>query len=337
MGYKILVTLGPSSLKQDTIQQMENDYIYVFRINLSHTPIDLVEEHISQIQKYTHVPVCLDSEGAQIRNQTMVGGKAIFQEGETVKIFYDEIEGDSNSISFTPDYIANQLQVSDEIRIDFNSAHLEVVEKSNNYALATVKTGGLVGSNKAADVNRTIELEPITPKDKEAIKIAKKMGVKHYALSFAGSRKDVEAMRGLTGNDAKIMSKIESRSGLSNLGDIIKSSDEILVDRGDLSRQVDLEKIPFLQRRIISMARSMRVPVYVATNLLESMINGPEPTRAEINDVVSTLIMGGNGLVLAAETAIGLHPVQSVKMIERLIVQLEKWTENSSIEEVLAS
>ena len=337
LGYRILVTLGPSSLAQDIVQKMENEYMHVFRINLSHTPIDSVEKTIAQLQGYTNVPICLDSEGAQIRNQSMAGGEAIFQKGDVVKISYDEIEGDSNNISFTPHYVANQLKTGDRIRIDFNSVCLQVVEKTNSHIIATVETGGLLGSNKAADVDREIELEPITSKDKEAIKIGKRMGVKHFALSFAGSRKDVEAMRELTGNNAKIISKIESRSGLSNLGDIIKSSDEILVDRGDLSRQVDLEKIPFLQRRIISMARSMRVPVYVATNLLESMINGPEPTRAEINDVVSTLIMGGNGLVLAAETAIGLHPVQSVKMIERLIVQLEKWTENSSIEEVLAS
>jgi len=337
MDYKILVTLGPNSLKQDIIPQMENNYTYVFRINLSHTPIDLVEKNIAQIQKYTNVPVCLDSEGAQIRNQSMAGGKTTFHEGDTVKIYYDEIEGDSNSISFAPLYIANQLKAGDEIGIDFNLARLKVVEKLHNYALATVETGGLVGSNKAADVNREIELEPITPKDKEAINIGKRMGIKHFALSFAGSRKDVEAMRERTGNDAMIISKIESRSGLLNLGNIISASDEILIDRGDLSRQVDLEKIPFLQRRIVSMARSMRVPVYVATNLLESMINGPEPTRAEINDVVSTLLMGSNGLVLAAETAVGLYPVESVKMIERLIVQLEKWTENSSIDELLTN
>jgi len=329
--------VGPSSLAQDIVQKMENEYVHVFRINLSHTPIDLVEKAIAQLKEYTNVPICLDSEGAQIRNQSMAGGKAIFQEGDTVKLSYDEIEGDSNNISFTPHYIAKQFKVGDKIRIDFNSVCLQVVEKLNNYALATVVTGGLIGSNKAADVDREIELEPITLKDKAAIKIGKRMGIRHFALSFAGSKKDVEAMRELTGNNAKIISKIESRRGLSNLGDIIKSSDEILIDRGDLSRQVDLEKIPFLQRRIISMARSMRVPVYVATNLLESMIDGPEPTRAEINDVVSTLLMGSNGLVLAAETAVGLYPVQSVKMIERLIMQLEKWTENSSIAEILAS
>ena len=113
------------------------------------------------------------------------------------------------------------------------------------------------------------------------------------------------------------------------------ASDEILIDRGDLSRQIEIEKIPFLQRRIVATARSKGVPVYVATNLLESMVNGRMPTRAEINDVVSTLLTGANGLVLAAETAIGSYPVEAARMVRRLICQFEKWTPNTSIEELI--
>ena len=115
------------------------------------------------------------------------------------------------------------------------------------------------------------------------------------------------------------------------------ASDEILIDRGDLSRQVPLEKIPFLQRRIIASAKAKKIPVNVATNLMETMINSPQPTRAEINDVVSTLLMGADNLVLAAETAIGKYPTEVVGMISKLIEQLEKWTPNSSISDVLNS
>ena len=142
-------------------------------------------------------------------------------------------------------------------------------------------------------------------------------------------------MRKIVVEDASIISKIESRRGVINLDEIIDESDEILIDRGDLSREVSLEKIPFMQRRIISMSKSKGVPVYVATNLLESMVNGPGPTRAEIYDVVSTLLMGGNGLVLAAETAIGERPVEAVRMIRKLINQFNKWTPNTSIHELL--
>jgi len=142
-------------------------------------------------------------------------------------------------------------------------------------------------------------------------------------------------MRRIVGDKASIISKIESRNGLINLASILDETDEILIDRGDLSRQVDLVKIPFFQRRIISTARSKKKPVFVATNLLESMISNRMPTRAEINDVVSTLLMGANGLVLAAETAIGKYPVESVKNIRKLIEQFKTWTPNTSIEELL--
>jgi pyruvate kinase len=161
------------------------------------------------------------------------------------------------------------------------------------------------------------------------------MGVRHFALSFANSREDVDCMRSLIGSDAVLISKVESADGVINLGGILESSDEILIDRGDLSRQVRLEKIPFLQRRIISMARAKGTPVHVATNLLESMTTDCQPNRAEVNDVVSTLLMGANGLVLAAETAIGAYPADAVAMVSRLIDQYRRWTPNSSIADIL--
>lgn len=335
MNHKILVTLGPSSMQQEVISQIEKEGVYLFRINLSHTPLERIEDAVREAQRYTSVPVCIDSEGAQIRNQTMVNGMGLLKKSDVVKIHFDEVLGDSNNISFSPNYVAKQLKIDDELKIDFNSACIKVFEVNKDYCLAKVIVGGKVGSNKATDLDREIEMEAITPKDRKAIAIGKKMGIKNYALSFAGSKEDVKLLRELAGTGIKIISKIESRRGLSNINDILHESDEILIDRGDLSRQVDLVKIPFFQRRIISMARSKRVPVNVATNLLESMIMSHSPTRAEINDVVSTLLDGANGLVLAAETAIGAYPVEAVRIVRQLISQVEKWTPNTSITELL--
>jgi len=163
------------------------------------------------------------------------------------------------------------------------------------------------------------------------------MGIKHFALSFANSRENVDEMRKLAGESSIIISKIESKSGLINLNSILASSDQIIVDRGDLSRQIAVEKIPFLQRRIISQARAMNKPVFIATNLLETMVTTKNPTRAEANDVASTLLMGANGLVLASETAIGGYPVEAVEMIGKLIEQYSRWTPNTSIVELLAN
>ena len=161
------------------------------------------------------------------------------------------------------------------------------------------------------------------------------MGVRNFALSFAGSGSDVDQLRDIVGPDSTIISKIESRKALTNLAEIIDASDELLIDRGDLSREIPIEKIPFMQRRIISMAKLKGKPIYVATNCLESMCVSREPTRAEVNDIVSTLLMGSDGLVLAAETTIGQYPVEAVQMVRKLIDFTSKWTENTSLSEIL--
>ncbi|CAN2040233.1 Pyruvate kinase [Candidatus Magnetomoraceae bacterium gMMP-15] len=335
MAAKLLVTLGPASLREDVIKKIDQYGIFVFRINLSHTSIDKLEETINTIRKYTDTPICLDSEGAQIRNQTVQGGEVYFKEGEEVKIHFEEVEGDSKNISFTPTGIVKQFKIGDIIYIDFNEVSLKIISVNQDGCNAVVITGGKVGSNKAVDLNRDIELPSITSKDYKAVELGKEMGIKHFALSFAGSKADVKNFRSSIGSDSYMISKIESLDGLLNLSDIIENTDAILIDRGDLSRQVPIEKIPFFQRRIVSLARSRGKKVFVATNLLETMVKTRQPTRAEVNDVVSTLNMGASGLVLAAETAIGHYPVECAKIIRKLIQQFERWTPNTSIEELL--
>jgi pyruvate kinase len=335
MRPQIMVTLGPSSLNEETVKQCAQEDIFVFRLNMSHTQLETLEESISKIQGWTDTPLCLDSEGAQLRSGVVKGGKTTYCKGEAVKIHFDPVEGDAANISFTPIGVTRQFVADDRIKIDFDRVVIRVSEVHADHCMAVVKTGGTIESRKAADLNREPDLIPITQKDRDAIEIGRKMGLKHFALSFANNPSDVRQMRELCGSNACIISKIESRASLHNLEDIIRLSDQILVDRGDLSRQVPIDKVPFLQRRIISIAKSQRVPINVATNLLESMVTTHTPTRAEVNDVVSTLLMGADGLVLAAETAIGKYPVDAVKMIRLICDQFGKWTPNTSIGEIL--
>ena len=335
MSKKLLVTLGPSSMSKKIIRQLEEFGIYVFRINLSHTPLELVASTIDQVLEWTNVQICLDSEGAQLRNQKMVSESVNFTEGQTVEVHFDPVVGDSHNISFTPTNVARQFEIGDKITVDFHQVCLQIIGTNNRSATAIVVSSGIVGSNKASDINREILFDPLSPKDKVAIKIGRERGVKHFALSFTNQRSDVELMRKLCGPEATIISKIESPAGVLNLEDILEVADEILIDRGDLSRKVPLEKVPFLQRKIILIAKEKNTPVYVATNLLESMVAQPAPSRAELNDVVSTSLMGADGLVLAAETAIGNYPVGAVKMTRTLIEECEKWTKNMSISEIL--
>jgi pyruvate kinase len=231
--------------------------------------------------------------------------------------------------------VARRLVVGDRIRIDFHAVCIRVIETHPTHCLAVVEAGGHVGSNKAADVDREIPLAPLTPKDEHCIALGRRLGIRDYALSFAQSQRTVRHIRELAGTDARIIAKIESRRGLRNLVPILEEADEILIDRGDLSREVAIEKVPLLQRRIIAVARSKGRPVHVATNLLESMVLTSSATRAEVNDVISTLEMGASGLVLAAETAIGRYPCEAVAMIRRLITQFERWTPHTTIADLL--
>jgi len=335
VNIKILATLGPASLNKDTVQKMAENNVSLFRINLSHTPVEDVEHIIKDIQSWTNVPVCLDSEGAQVRNQNMVDEAVYFKEGDTVLIHHEPVVGDSKNISFTPEDVTQQLKVGDKIRVDFNSVCFRITNDKDSNLKAIVEQGGCVGSNKAADVDRHINLDAVTPKDKEAFKIGLDLGVENFSLSFTNSSEDVNAVREIIGDKANLISKIESIRGVLNLEEILPVVDQILIDRGDLSREVAIEKIPFIQRRIISYARSKETPVFVATNLLESMIKSSAPTRAEANDVASTLLMGASGLVLAAETAIGSHPTGAVKMINSIVRQYNRWTPESSCSDII--
>jgi pyruvate kinase len=337
MNIKILATLGPSSLSSGIVKELTKKGVDLFRINLSHTKLEDVRGIIENIQSWTNVPVCLDSEGAQIRNQDMASESVDFKKDDIVKIHHIPVVGDSNNISFTPNNVSQQLRVGDEIRVDFNSVCFCITEVQDNFLLAVVKIEGAVGSNKAADTSADIELSAVTLKDKKAFEIGLSMGVENFSLSFTNSAEDVSQVREIIGNNSNLISKIESIKGVLNLGEILPVVDQILIDRGDLSREIPIEKIPFIQRRIISYARSKDVPVYVATNLLESMINSVLPTRAEANDVASTLLMGASGLVLAAETAIGDYPIDAVKMINLIIKQYNRWTTESSFNDIIFS
>jgi len=335
MATRILATIGPSSLNEDVIKKLSLNGVHLFRINLSHTKIDDLSKVIDKIQSWTDVPICLDSEGAQVRNQGMESESVYFSKDSKVKICHEEVIGDSKKISFTPNTVAKQLKVNDIIRIDFNALKLKVIEDKGDYLIANVEVPGGVGSNKAADIDREIHLDAVTSKDKKAFKIGLEKGITNFSLSFTHSAKDVKEMRSIIGNNSNLISKIESIRGVMNLQEILPLVDQILIDRGDLSREVPIERIPFIQRLIISYSKSRNVPVYVATNLLESMIKTSSPTRAEANDVASTLLMGASGLVLAAETAIGKYPVESVEMVNLIIQQFNKWTPNSSFKDVI--
>jgi len=324
MTKQILCTIGPASQTREIISRFEELGVSLLRINLSHSALDDVARTIEFIQNITSVPICLDTEGAQIRTGHFVENSVPLRENSLVTVHNRMVPGDSSNIYFHPLGITGKFEVGDIISIDFNSVLAQVVNCQNNGAVLRILSGGIVGRNKAVTVEREITLPPLSQKDILALKIGNKMGIGHFALSFANRAEDVKLIRTIVGPDAFIISKIESRGALNNLHAIAAESSALLIDRGDLSREIPIESIPPAQKEIIRQAKLWNVPVYVATNLLESMVSEPVPTRAEVNDIYNTLSDGADGLVLAAETAIGDHPVRCASMIVKMVRQFEK-------------
>lgn len=316
---EILCTLGPASLNRRTIQRLEQSGATLFRINLSHTRLADLPGIIKTIQDATQIPICLDTEGAQIRTGEFVDRSINLRDNTVVRVHFRRVPADDRNFNLYPLEIARLLELGDFISIDFNSALVQVIGKESDCVLMRVLQGGLVGQNKAVTVERDIPMPPLTEKDVAALALGREMGLSHFALSFAGRGEDVQYIRRIAGDNAFIISKIESRSGIKNLEEIAAGSDALLIDRGDLSRQVPIELLPQTQKSIIQRARAVACRVYVATNLLESMVSTPTPTRAEVNDIYNTLADGADGLVLAAETAIGKYPIQCASMVSKII------------------
>ena len=205
---KILCTLGPASMNEHVISRLEDLGVSLFRINMSHTKIEDLEETITFIQAHTKVPVCLDSEGAQVRSGKLENGEVIVSEHASLEVVSSPIVGDEKQFSLYPEYIVDELEVGDFISIDFNSVLLQVIDTNPGIASLRVLNGGKMGQNKAVTIERRIEMPSFTDKDKQAIEIGLRVGIWNFALSFANYGSDVDKIKKLCGDKAFIISKI---------------------------------------------------------------------------------------------------------------------------------
>jgi pyruvate kinase len=322
---KIIVTLGPATKTERDLKLIKDKGIDFVRINMSHSSIEDLKYFIS-LAKKIGIPFIIDTEGSQVRTGRVKGKKIEFGENQDIKIYNDETLGDESGISLHPGSVVNQLEKGDLIQMDFDTLTLRVTDTSTaerGYITAKTLAGGIVGENKAVIFDlasgRKIELPPLSEKDYQSIKIGLEEGIGYIAASFMRSGKAVEEVRRATQNTMRIISKVECIDALENLGEIIDKSDFLLIDRGDLSKEIPVERIPFTQKIIISEAKKKNVGVFVATNLLETMIEQKKPTRAEVHDVIMTIVDGAYGLTLAAETAIGKYPFECINMLNSLV------------------
>lgn len=322
MTRKLLCTLGPASLNEHVIVRLTELGVSLFRLNLSHTKVRDAARIIRTVQDTTEVPLSLDTEGAQIRTSDLADHSITLRENAVVRVHRRRVPGDSLGFNLYPAGIIDALELGDLIHVDADVL-VQVIDREPDALAMRVLVGGSVGQNKAVTVERDIALPPLTDKDRRILEIGRTLGIGHVALSFAHRADDIDALRAVAG-DAHVISKIECLPGLANLSQIADRSDALLIDRGDLSRQVPLERLPAVQKRIIQAGHDAGKPVYVATNLMESMMSSPTPTRAELNDVYNTLLDGADGLVLAGETAVGRYPIGCASMVVKLVQTFEE-------------
>ncbi len=316
---EIFCTLGPSSINSRFLKSIsKKKNVSLVRLNMSHISINKLKNFIIYIRKFTNCPICIDTEGAQIR--TKIKKSSYFKVNQIIKI-----NRSKGNFTFYPPEVFEKIRRGDILDIGFDDLKAKVIKIKQKFIICKTVSSGKLENNKGINIsNRKIKLSFLTNKDLLAIKIAKQLKIKNFALSFTNNLEDVKKFNQILPNQNKIF-KIESKSAINNLTSIIKNANNFLIDRGDLSKEIKIENIPTIQRKIFKISKKYKNKnVFVATNFLESMILNKYPSRGEANDIFSTLEMGAKGLVLAAETAIGHHPEKTIDFLDKMISVFKK-------------
>tara|TARA_Y100000590_G_scaffold469645_1_gene658862 strand:+ start:604 stop:2841 length:2238 start_codon:yes stop_codon:yes gene_type:complete len=322
---KIIVTLGPSTNTLEKLFMIKNKGVDFVRINMSHSTLEDLQYYID-LSKKASIPFIIDTEGSQVRTKSLSSKSIYYNENDIIRLYEKEIIGNEKQISLSPGQIVKQLEEGDILYVDFDTLALRVLNTEtikDGYVEATIISSGNLGENKGVTIDprvkRKFDIPNLSEKDVNSIKLGLKENIGYVAASFMRNIEAVKEVRKVSENKMKIISKIECVEALENLDDIIMESDYLLIDRGDLSKEIPIEKIPFTQKIILQRAKNVDRKVFVATNLLESMIQNRKPTRAEVHDIINTIVDGAYGLTLAAETAIGKHPIGCINMLNKII------------------
>jgi pyruvate kinase len=334
---KIVCTLGPSSATPDTIRQLMEAGLNVARINFSH---GTHEQHAATIKLVRDVarslerPVAIlgDLQGPRIRIGDLET-PVMLADGADVRLAPEGQERDGE-LPITYRELANDVHVGDRILINDGLLELVVLEVNAPRVTARVLHGGRLTSHKGMNLPGVhVSAPSITEKDREDVAFAVKQELEYLALSFVRKAEDITELRGLIPKEMLVVAKIEKDSALDNIESIIKATDVVMVARGDLGVELPFEEVPFAQKRIISLCNRLGRPVITATQMLESMITHPRPTRAEASDVANAILDGTDAVMLSAETAAGQYPRLAVEAMSRIIHEIERHGRVQSREE----
>jgi pyruvate kinase len=326
---KIVATLGPASATPDIVRRLFLGGADVFRLNFSHgTP----EDHgrrvtiIRDLEKETGRPIGImaDLQGPKHRVGLFAGGAVTLVAGQDFRFDLDEAPGNAQRVCLPHPEIFSVLRPGSQLLLDDGRLRLEVARCGADFAETSVLVGGALSGHKGVNVPGVVlPLTSLTAKDHADLVLALQLGVDWVALSFVQRPEDIAEARAVIGNRAWIMSKLEKPAAVERLEEIVAVSDAIMVARGDLGVELPAERVPAIQKRIIRTCRRVGKPVVVATQMLESMVTSPVPTRAEASDVATAIYDGADAVMLSAESAAGQYPVEAVGMMNRIIEQTE--------------
>lgn len=326
---RILATLGPASSTKESIRALVDAGANVFRLNFSHgSHADHAERFrfIRDVEAEVGRPIgiLMDLQGPKLRVGKMQGGKVTLIEGSRFRLDLDNAEGDSTRANLPHPEIFAALQVGTHLLLDDGKLNLKVESFGPDFAETTVIVGGILSDRKGVNVPGVLlPISPLTEKDRDDLAFGLKLGVDWVALSFVQRPEDVEEARCLIGDKAWIMAKLEKPMAIEHLDGIVALADGVMVARGDLGVELPPQQVPVIQRRIVRAARAAGRPVVIATQMLESMIQSPVPTRAEASDVATAIYEGADAVMLSAESASGQYPVEAVTIMGRIISEVE--------------
>lgn len=326
---KIVATIGPASSDPAVMEKLFVAGTDVFRINMSHTSHEAMRGYIDTIRaiEARHnrpIGILADLQGPKLRLGTFVDGGTMLEQGAQFILDDDATPGNAKR-AYLPHYeVLEALEPGHRLLINDGQVRLKITDTSKNRAVATVEVGGRISDRKGVNLpDSIVTLSALTEKDRADLEASLSKGVDWLGLSFIQRPEDIAEARKLARGRAAIMSKIEKPQAITRLSEIIDLSDSLMVARGDLGVELPLERVPGLQKQITRGARQAGKPVVVATQMLESMINAPVPTRAEVSDVATAIFDGADAIMLSAESAAGKYPVEAVQTMDRIAQEVE--------------
>ena len=326
---KIVATLGPASNDHATIKALHQAGADVFRLNMSHGSHDEIRARhriIREIEREMDSPIAIlaDLQGPKLRVGKFADGEVDLEAGAAFRLDLDKAEGDASRVCLPHPEIFQVLEPGANLLVNDGKIRLEVASCGADFAECKVITGGTISDRKGVNVpDVVLPLAALSKKDRKDLEFACDLGVDWLALSFVQRPEDVHEARALADGRAAIMSKIEKPSAVKCFEEILAVSDGIMVARGDLGVELPVQNVPPIQKRLVRLCRAAAKPVIVATQMLESMIESPMPTRAEVSDVANAIYEGADAVMLSAESAAGDYPVEAVTTMSNVAVEVE--------------